>query len=87
MKHKKFAILMLLMAWLSIGVYAQTNRLYIPDITMSRGGEATLSVFMDNVDEVTAVEFTLEVPQDFTVNPQSATLAERTKNHQITARN
>lgn len=77
---------MLLMAWLSIGAYAQTNRLSIPGITMSRGSEATLSVFMDNVDEVTAVEFTLEVPQDFTVNPQSATLAERTKNHQITAR-
>lgn len=74
------------MAWLSIGAYAQTNRLYIPDITMSRGGEATLSVFMDNVDEVTAVEFTLEVPAGFTINPLSATLAERAQNHQITAR-
>lgn len=77
---------MLLMAWLPIGVYAQTNRLFIPDITMSRGGEATLSVFMDNVDEVTAVEFMLEVPAGFTINPLSAILAERAKTHQITVR-
>lgn len=77
---------MLLMAWLSIGAYAQTNRLYIPDITMSRGGEATLSVFMDNVDEVTAVEFTLEVPTGFSINPASAFLTERAQSHQLTAR-
>lgn len=77
---------MLLMAWLSTGAYAQLNSLSIPGITMSRGSEATLSVFMDNVDEVTAVEFTLEVPTGFTINPVSAILAERAKNHQMTAR-
>ena len=77
---------MLLVAWLSSGAYAQTNRLYIPDLKMSRGSEATLSVFMDNVEDVTAVEFTLEVPLGFTVNPVSAVLTERAKNHQITAR-
>lgn len=77
---------MLLMAWLSTGAYAQLNSLSIPGITMSRGSEATLSVFMDNVDEVTAVEFTLEVPTGFTINPVSVMLSERAKNHQITAR-
>ena len=53
---------------------------------MSRGSEATLSVFMDNAEAITAVEFTLEVPTGFTVNPVSAVLTERAKNHQMTAR-
>ena len=86
MKHTTSRLLMLLMAWLSVGAYAQTNRLYIPDVKMSRGGEAVLSVFMDNVDNVTAVELTLEVPEGFTVNPVSAILSERAKSHQMTAR-
>ena len=86
MIHTKSRILLLLIAWLSVGAYSQTNRLYIPDIKMSRGGEAVLSVFMDNVDNVTAVEMTLEVPEGFTINPVSAILSERAKNHQMTAR-
>jgi len=86
MIHIKSRILLLLIAWLSVGAYSQTNRLYIPDIKMSRGGEAVLSVFMDNVDNITAVELTLEVPDGFTVNPVSAILSERAKNHQMTAR-
>ena len=86
MIHIKSRILLLLIAWLSVGAYSQTNRLYIPDIKMSRGGEAVLSVFMDNVDKVSAVELTLEVPEGFTVNPVSAILSERAKNHQMTAR-
>lgn len=86
MKHTKSLFLMLLAAWWVVGAYAQTNRLSIPGITMSRGGESILSVYMDNVDEVTAVEFTLEVPTGFTINPVSAVVAERAKNHQMVAR-
>lgn len=86
MKHTRLLFLMLLMTGLSTGVNAQNNRLYIPDLKMSRGSEATLSVFMDNTEDVTAVEFTLEVPTGFSVNPVSAVLTERAKNHQMTAR-
>lgn len=86
MKYTRSFFLMLLMAWLSSEVYAQTNRLYIPDITISLGGEATLSVFMDNSDEVTAVDFMLEIPSGITIIPSTAELAERAKSHQITAR-
>ena len=64
--------LSLLLALLSVGAFAQTNRLYIPDLKMSRDSETTLSVFMDNTEDVTAVEFTLELPDGFTVNPVSA---------------
>ena len=86
MKHIKSLFLFLLTVCFTVGAYAQTNRIYIPDVKMSRGSEATLSVFMDNADEVTAVEFTLEMPTGFTVNPVSAMLTERAKNHQMTAR-
>ena len=86
MKYTKSLLLALLMTLISVGAYTQTNRLYIPDLKMSRGSEATLSVFMDNAEAITAVEFTLEVPTGFTVNPVSAVLTERAKNHQMTAR-
>lgn len=86
MKHIRLLFLMLLMTCFSVGAYAQSNRLYIPDLNMSRGSEAALSVYMDNTDEVTAVEFTLEMPSGFTINPVSAVLTERAQNHQITAR-
>lgn len=86
MKHTKSLFLLFLMAWLTIGANAQTNRLYIPNTIMLRGSEATLSVFMDNVESVTAVEFTLEVPNGFIINPASVILTERAMNHQITAR-
>lgn len=86
MKHIKSLFLLLLTVCFTVGAYAQTNRIYIPDVKMSRGGDATLSVFMDNADEVTAAEFTLEMPTGFTINPVSAVLTERAKNHQMTAR-
>lgn len=86
MRYTRLLFLLFLGTWLSIGIYAQSNRLYISDLKMSRGSEATLSVYMDNVDEVTAVEFTLEMPSGFTLNPLSAVLTERARNHQMTAR-
>lgn len=86
MKHIKSFFLLLFMAWLTIGAHAQTNRIYIPDTKMARGSEAVLPVYMNNVNEVTAVEFTLEVPNGFSINPISAVLAERANGHQITAR-
>lgn len=86
MKHTKSLFLSLLVTLMSMGAYAQTNKLYIPALKMSRGSEATLSVFMDNSEDVTAVELILEVPTGFTINPVSAVLTERAKNHQMTAR-
>lgn len=80
-----FVFLMLVLA--SLETYAQmSNRIHIPDIKMSRNGEAVMSVYMDNVSDVTAVELTMEVPEGFTVNPVSAVLTSRAADHQITAR-
>lgn len=63
-----------------------TNRLYIEDIRMSRNSEAVLSVMMENTESITAVEFLLDIPQEFSINPVTAILSERGKGHSITAR-
>ena len=71
----------------SIGICAQeTNRLSIQGKKMQRGSEITVPVNMDNVDDIVAVQFTLTVPSGFTVNPVSATLSSRKRDHSITAR-
>lgn len=69
-----------------MGFGQMTNRLYIEDLRMSRDSEASLSVMMDNNTSITAVEFLLDVPAGFTVNPLSAILSERGRNHTVTAR-
>ncbi len=69
-----------------VGFGQVTNRLFIDDIRMSRDAEAVLSVQMENSTNITAVEFLLETPSGFTINPVSAILSERAKNHTITAR-
>ena len=86
MKYTRLQLLLFFVVVLVIGTHAQTNRLYMPDVTMMRGSEATLSVFMDNTVEVTAVEFTLEMPDGFTLDPVSAMLQGRAASHQLTAR-
>lgn len=87
MRLQKSIFMFLVIAWASLGTYAQmSNRIHIPDIRMSRGGEAVMSVNMDNVGDVTAVEFTMEVPTGFSINPVSAILTSRATDHQITAR-
>lgn len=87
MKHTKPLLLLVFLSWLSAGIaYAQTNRLYIPDLKMSRGCEIVLPVYMDNTEEVTAVEFTLTVPADYTIDPKTVLLSKRASNHQVTVR-
>lgn len=86
MRHKKTIYLLFLILLASLGTSAQTNRIYIPELKMSGKSEATLSVFMDNTSDVTAIEFTMEVPTGFSINPVSASLSERAKNHLMTAR-
>lgn len=86
MKHKRSFSLALLMWIVLLGAKAQTNRIYIADINIAAGGMATLSVNMDNVDDVIAVDFMLEVPSGFTVETSSAVLATRAQNHDLTAK-
>ena len=86
MKYLKSLTLLFFLIWLSLETFAQTNRLIIPDLLISRASEAFLSVNMDNSNEVTAIEFVLEVPDGFTLDPASAIMSERATDHQITAR-
>ena len=87
MKTTKYLLFGLLIAFISSGAYAQTsNRLIVPGLEISGGDEKTLSVEMDNLSEVVAVQFTLELPQGFSINPLSVVLTNRKKDHMVTAR-
>lgn len=88
MKTIRYIFSILLTVMLTIGMKAQSdNRIFIDDLRMSRGTTRTLTVNMDNLTGIVAVEFTLEIPSGFSINPISAMLTSRASNHQITARN
>lgn len=84
----RFYILFLLTALINVvGAKAQeVNRLSLPDIKMSRGSEATLTLSMDNAEEITAVEFLLSLPDGFSINTASVALSSRKADHTVTAR-
>ena len=73
----------------TVNVLAQTeNRLYIPDVSGMKGSTVALPICMDNVAEVTALQFTLEMPEGVTLDASSLALTEaRTVDHLVTVRN
>lgn len=86
MSKLRFILFWILTLPAMVGFGQVTNRLFIDDIRMSRDAEAVLSVQMENSTNITAVEFMLEAPAGFSINPVSAVLSERAKKHSITAR-
>lgn len=64
------------------------NKLYIPDVSGMRGNEVSLAVCMDNETEVTALQFTLALPEGVTLDASSVAFAETRKaDHVVTVRN
>lgn len=86
MRYTRRIVMILLASLCAIVTNAQTNRIYTPDVIMSKGSETSLSIFMDNTESVTAVEFSIELPSGFTLTSSSAILSDRAKNHQITVK-
>lgn len=77
---------LLALVLLAVRAEAQdTNKLYIPDVTGLRGETISLPVNMDNTSEITAVQFTLEVPSGVTLDMQTVSLSERKNDHVVTA--
>lgn len=84
-KHK----LILLLAFLCAAIPAftqETNKLSVSEKKMQRGSESSLTIEMDNLNEIVAVQFTLTVPDGFTINPSSAIIAGRGFDHMLTVR-
>lgn len=73
----------MLVAW---GVDAQEHKLSIQSSKLAPAGDGMLSVYMNNVEEVTAVEFNLELPSGFTIDVLSVELSARAKDHTAAVR-
>lgn len=73
----------------TVNVLAQTeNRLYIPDVSGMKGSTVVLPICMDNAVEVTALQFTLKMPEGVTLDASSLALTEARKaDHLVTVRN
>lgn len=88
MRKARYIILTALVIVATLRASAQTvNQIVVGDIQMKANSEKSLSVSMNNVDKVVAVELSLNVPNGFLVDPNSVTLSDRAQDHQVTARN
>ena len=88
MRKSRYIILTALVIIATLRASAQTgNQIVVGDIQMKANSEKSLSVSMNNVDKVVAVELSLNVPNGFLVDPNSVTLSDRAQDHQVTARN
>ena len=65
----------------------EVNRLSVSEKRMQRGTETQLTIDMDNLSEIVAVQFTLTLPSGFTITPSSAIITGRGAGHMVTARN
>lgn len=88
MKAKKTFLLLLALLGSVLTVSAQeVNRLSVSEKRMQRGTETQLTIDMDNLSEIVAVQFTLTLPSGFTIAPSSAIITGRGAGHMVTARN
>lgn len=83
--------LLLILALLCIGlgsaVKAQTNKLYIPSITIQKDRTVQIPVCVDNTSDIVAVQFTLELPAQLALRPEGAVMSEdRSDGHEVIAR-
>ena len=62
------------------------NRVYIPDVYGMPGSGIVVPVYMDNTSDITAFQFTLEVPAGCVVDMSSVALTERGDDHSVTAK-
>ncbi|MCR5821272.1 MAG: hypothetical protein K6F94_10090 [Bacteroidaceae bacterium] len=88
MKTKHYILFALAML-MSIGLsHAQNvNKLYIPELTALPGTEITVPIYVDNTDELVAVQFDIAVPENSSLITSSAKLANlRTADHAVTFR-
>ena len=75
-----------------LGMFAQTlsaqetAKLEVPEIYGMPGSETTLAVHLKNTSLITAFQFTLELPVEFSVDLSSLTLSDRKDDHVVTGK-
>ncbi len=80
-------ILLAFQLLLTVGVWGQSsNKLTMPDVVTSSGKSVVLPFYMDNTDEITALQFTLEIPQGCALDTGSVVLTDRKADQTVTVR-
>lgn len=82
-RFKCVVALLLLCCFQSIA--SEINKLYIPDVTVFKEKTISLPVYMNNTAEITAIQFTLETPQQFVLS-NTGVLTDRKIDHEIVVR-
>ena len=83
MKINKIITALFIFLLSSSTVFSQKNEISIPDVSVVAGGTITLPVYLDNTEDIVAIQFTLELAEGFSLQTDAATLTERANAHSI----
>lgn len=84
MKLKYFISTLIVLFAYTATIVAQTqNTLSFPDITGLGGKAVTIPFYLNNDSDVTALQFTMTLPEGCTLSPSTAQLTERSNEHTI----
>ncbi|MBR6867806.1 MAG: T9SS type A sorting domain-containing protein [Prevotella sp.] len=86
MRNNRIYSLIITLLLTVLGLQAQeSNKLYIPDVSVEAGKQFLLPVCVENTNqEITALQFTLTLPEGVTVSSDAAVMTERTTGHKLT---
>ena len=86
MKANKMITALFVFLLASLSIFAQKNEISIPDVSVVAGKSINLPIYLDNWEDIIAIQFTLELADGFTLQTSSATLSERATDHSIVMR-
>lgn len=84
MGRKILIIFVLLLGFFSVG--AQTNTLTVPSVTARQGKTLSLPIYLDNTEDVVAVQFSISLPSGLSLESSSAILGTRAEGLDLTMR-
>lgn len=83
MKANKMITTLFVFLLTSLSLFSQKNEISIPDVSIVAGKSINLPIYLDNTEDIVAVQFTLELAEGFSLEPASATLTERATAHSL----
>lgn len=83
MKTNKMITTLFVFLLTSLSIFAQKNEISIPDVSVVAGKSINLPIYLDNTEDVVAVQFTLELADGFSLQTDAATLTERASTHSL----
>lgn len=83
MKANKMITALFVFLLTSLSIFAQKNEISIPDVSVVAGKSINLPIYLDNSEDIIAIQFTLELADGFTLQTSSANLTDRATDHSI----